>query len=172
MVVNECSCYTEDGPCKCGQKLKDFPTILFPTMSTENSKSLDESLRCVCPEDGHFGKVVGKPCACNSAISQLHQPLEPFHIEKRCECAPADKYVARDAISCPCKQAREAQEEEEEGILPVIPPRPLPPVVSGSTGRPRIHCFCLIHNADGTMRPCDCNQATHSLGIINSGAVR
>ncbi len=150
MAIKQCLCVTEKGPCHCRPAQVSQIPVQFPTAAeTATSGSgatfdaSKESLRCICPEEGHDGRQVGKPCACNSAV----EPGRP----------PEVSAVARDL-----------QEEQNNDILPVIPTTPLPPVeTSPLPNRPNIHCLCLIHELDGGVRPCACNQAIYHLGFVD-----
>ncbi|KAJ3497431.1 hypothetical protein NLG97_g1909 [Lecanicillium saksenae] len=146
MDVKQCLCITNKGPCKCGQtatsqipvQLPAATAIMTADTGAEHAPST-ESFRCVCPEEGHDGRPFGRPCACNIAEEPLWLP----------------------------KASRVARGSQEEEILPVIPDKPLPPVISPKAHHSPIHCLCFIREEDGMAMPCPCNHATYHLGYVN-----
>lgn len=158
MLVHQCICYTEEGPCGCNTGSM-FSPIRVPLLHQSLPES--ESHRCVCPAEGHAGREFGTPCACSSKIPDADIPQPPKNAGKDCLCSRDGMKEGDNAAKCPCKSARNEQSAQAAEVYPVI--SNLPP---GSHPRSAVHCMCLIHQLDGTMKPCACNQATSFLGVI------
>lgn len=144
-----------------------------------------KALHCVCPtNEDDVSQGHAYPCPCDGIMRPAMRRRAPHRGPGNCECYDPDLGDG-DSTICPCLNddgfsVAQPRMDDSAGFCnceilgsngqtvpcgcnkPVPDPTPTPKPIN----HPSIHCLCIIHNLDGTSRPCPCNGGQDFLGRL------